>query len=134
MLVIMPLTFTVITAILKISTSGLLQQMNKQNFLNTLLCMNYIQSEVNLIAEEDFTTYFMCTLGSRPYVIDVLTIFHTHINFDDAEKEMIIHKVSNNIEMKRVPYQILIELKLRSRRPKDFYDVSKLDQLRNPKK
>lgn len=75
----------------------------------------------------------MCTLGSKPYVIEVLTIFHTHINFNEAEKEMVIHKVGDNIEMKMVPYQFLIELKLWSQRPKDFYDIARLDELRKLK-
>jgi len=106
---------------------------NKQSFLNTLRCMHYTESEISLIQEEDFTTYFKCTLGSMPYVIDVLTIMHSNINFDEAEKEIIIHKMHNDIELKMVPYHTLIDLKLKSQRPKDFYDVAQLDKLRNPK-
>jgi hypothetical protein len=106
---------------------------NKENFLNTLRCMHYTEEEIDLIKHEDFTTYFMCTLGSKPYIIDVLTVLHTHINFDEAEKSMVIHKVSNDIDMRIVPYQFLIDLKLRAQRPKDFYDVTRLDELRNPK-
>jgi len=106
---------------------------NKESFLNTLLCMHYEEGEIDLIRKEDFTGYFMCTLGSKPYVIDVLTIFYTHINFDEAEKDMVIHKVGNGIEIRMVPYQFLIELKLRSQRSKDFYDIAKLDDLRKLK-
>jgi hypothetical protein len=106
---------------------------NKESFLSTLRCMHYMEEEIDQIKAEDFTHYFMCTLGSQPYVIDVLTILHTQINFDDAEKKMIIHKVSDNIEIQMVPYQFLIDLKIRSQRPKDFYDIARLDEIRNPK-
>ncbi len=93
--------------------------------------MHYAEEEIDQIKKEDFTTYFMCTLGTRLYVIDVLTILHTHINFDEAEKAMIIHNVSENVEMRVIPYQFLIDLKLQSQRSKDFYDVARLDELRN---
>ena len=106
---------------------------NKQSFLNTLRCMNYDEDEINQIKNEDFTTYFMCTLGSRPYVIDVLTIVHADLSFDEAESALRIHNVGNGIEIKFVPYDFLKELKLRSRRPKDLWDVARLDELRNSK-
>lgn len=35
---------------------------NKTCFFNTLLCMGYFETEFNNIKDEDFTTYFMCTL------------------------------------------------------------------------
>ena len=106
---------------------------NKENFLNTLLCMRYVEDEINLIKNEDFTTYFVCRLGTRPHVIDVLTIVHSQINFDDAEQKIVIHKVENNIELRMVPYDFLIEIKLKSTRPKDYWDVAKLDELRKLK-
>jgi hypothetical protein len=34
--------------------------------------MNYGEEEIDQIKNADFATYFMCTLGVRPYVIDVL--------------------------------------------------------------
>jgi lantibiotic modifying enzyme len=106
---------------------------NKESFLNTLRCMGYVEEEIDIIKEEDFTTYFMCSLGSKPYIIDVITILHTYINFDEAEKTMVIHKVAGNIEMRMVPYQFLVDLKLRSQRPKDFWDVARLDELKKLK-
>ena len=87
---------------------------NKINFLNTLRCMHYDEDEISLIKNEDFTTYFVCTLGTRPYVIDVLTILHKHVNFDEAEKVAITHKISDDIDIKMVSYDFLIDLKVRS--------------------
>ena len=106
---------------------------NKKCFFNTMLCMGYTESEFDDIKDEDFTTYFVCTLGAMPNVIDVLTILHHKLNFDEAEKNMTIHKVNDTVELKLVSYDVLIETKLRSHRPKDLEDISKLEQLRNKK-
>ena len=106
---------------------------NKKCFFNTMLCIGYAKSEFDDIKDEDFTTYFVCTLGAMPNVIDVLTILHHKLNFDEAEKNMTIHKVNDTVELKLVSYDVLIETKLRSHRPKDLEDISKLEQLRNKK-
>ena len=106
---------------------------NKKCFFNTMLCMDYSESEFDDIKDEDFTTCFICTLGAMPNVIDVLTILHHKLNFNEAEKNMTIHKVNDAVELKLVSYDVLIETKLRSHRPKDLEDISKLEQLRNKK-
>lgn len=75
----------------------------------------------------------MITSGSRPHVIDVLTIIHKNISFDDAEKKMIDHDIGNGTLFKLVPYHFLKEIKLRSTRPKDLFDIARLEELRNKK-
>ena len=97
---------------------------NKIAFLNTVKCMSYSDEEISMIASEDFTTYFMCTLGAMPHVIDILTIVHKNILFNDAEKEMVIHKMDNGIQMNLVPYTFLKDMKIRSRRNKDLWDIA----------
>jgi len=104
---------------------------NKKCFFNTMLCMGYTESEFDDIKKEDFTTYFMCTLGARPNVIDILTILHHSLNFDEAEKNMSIHNLNDDIELRLVSYESLKEAKLRSLRPKDLWDISQLEKLRN---
>ncbi|MEJ0103421.1 MAG: hypothetical protein WDO19_13090 [Bacteroidota bacterium] len=106
---------------------------NKTAFLNTLLSMGYIENEISDIKEEDFTDYFICTLGVRPHVIDVLTIVHKNISFDEAEKEMIIHRTGENTELRVVPYNFLKDIKLRSSREKDLWDIARLEELRKRK-
>ena len=106
---------------------------NKECFFNTLLCMGYTENEFSDIEKEDFTTYFMCTLGIRPNVIDVLTIVHHTLNFDEAEKNALVHRINDDIELKLVSYEILKTTKLRSLRPKDIEDISQLEKLRNSK-
>ncbi len=104
---------------------------NKQCFLDTLLCMGYTENEFSDIENEDFTTYFMCTLGVRPNVIDILTMLHHTLNFDEAEKSLSLHMINDVIELKLVSYEVLKDAKLRSQRPKDFLDISQLEKLRN---
>ena len=106
---------------------------NKKCFFDTMLCMGYTESEFDDIKDEDFTTYFVCTLGAMPNVIDVLTVLHHALKFDEAEKIMTIHKLNDSVELKLVSYDVLIQTKLRSHRPKDLEDISKLEQLRNKK-
>jgi len=106
---------------------------NKTCFFNTLLCMGYSENELTDIKGEDFTTHFICTLGARPHVIDILTIVHKNILFDDAEKEMVIHTIGNDIQLNLVPYAFLKDMKLRSSREKDLWDIAKLEQLKENK-
>jgi hypothetical protein len=106
---------------------------NKIYFLNTLRCMGYSESETDAIKEEDFTTYLMCSLGSRPNLIDVLTIVDKNISFDEAEKNSIVHSIAPEIMLRLVPYNFLKEIKLRSTRQKDLYDIARLEEIRNKK-
>jgi hypothetical protein len=106
---------------------------NKIAFLNTLHCMGYTESETDYIKDEDFSTYFMCTLGIRPHVIDVLTIVHKNISFDEAEKSRLIYVTESGVNMNLVPYEFLKDMKLRSSRQKDLWDVARLEELRNNK-
>lgn len=106
---------------------------NKICFLSTLHCMGYSENETRNIKDEDFTTYFMCTLGVRPHVIDVLTVVHKNISFDEAEKNMMTHVTDSGVNMNLVPYDFLKDIKLRSSRPKDLWDISRLEELRNQK-
>lgn len=108
-------------------------EINKSIFLNTLKCMGYSDSEIEPIQTEDFTTYFMCSLGSPPNLIDILTIIHSQINFDEAERSMTKHQLSDNIVLNLVPYDFLKDIKLRSSRGKDLFDVARLEELRKLK-
>ena len=96
--------------------------------------MGYSENEMINLEKEDFTGYFILTLGIRPHVIDTLTIVHNKISFNDAEKGMIIHSIGEDVEIKMVPYEFLKDIKLRSKRPKDLWDIARLEELRNLKK
>ncbi len=107
---------------------------NKKIFMDTLLCMNYLQEEVNLLNEEDFTTGFMGVISGGDSPIDVITIVHRALSFDKAEKDQNIFEIAPGIIMKIVPYEFLKDMKLRSRREKDTWDIARLEELRNLKK
>ena len=103
---------------------------NKTAFLKTLHCMGYTESETDNIKNEDFTTYFKCTLGAMPNVIDVLTIVHKKISFAEAEKNNVMYVTESGLKMNMVPYDFLKDMKLRSTRPKDLWDIARLEELR----
>ena len=95
-----------------------------------MLSMGYTESEFEEIKNEDFTTYFMCSIGARPNIIDVLTILHHTLNFDEAQKYMVSHKVNNDLKLKMVSYKTFKDSKLLSRQPMDFEDIPRLEKLR----
>ncbi len=102
---------------------------NKDLFLKTLDCMGYSKSEIDYIRNEDFTTHFICSLGAPPFSIDVLTIVHKNISFDDAEKNGEIHTIEGGEIMRMVPYEFLKSIKLLAGREKDLWDVARLDEM-----
>ncbi len=106
---------------------------NKTAFLKTLKCMQYADDEIKQIENEDFTTYFVCSLGIRPDVIDVITIINKNISFDEAEKGVLKHSINDDLKINLIPYEFLKEVKLRSSRQKDLYDIARLEELRTKK-
>jgi hypothetical protein len=106
---------------------------NKEAFKETLLCMQYSQSEVDGLNEEDFTGYFVGVIGSASDRIDVLTIVHHALSYEEAEKEKQVFEIEPGLFVNIVPYSFLREMKLRSTRPKDLFDIARLEELRNGK-
>ena len=51
----------------------------------------------------------------------------------EAEKNMSVHVTDSGVNMKLVPYDFLKDIKLRSTRPKDLWDIARLEELRNIK-
>ena len=107
---------------------------NKKAFIDTLLCMNYSQEEVGTLHNEDFMSGFMGVISAGESPIDVITIVHHAISFDKAEKELNTFEIEPGVFMKIVPYEFLKDMKLRSRRHKDNWDIARLEELRNLKK
>jgi hypothetical protein len=106
---------------------------NRQSFINTLLCMNYSENEVAPLYEEDFTKPFKADIGAVNADIDILTFVHSAISFDEAEKNKIEFEIQEGVVMQMVSYDFLKDMKLRTAREKDLFDISKLEQLRNKK-
>ena len=70
-----------------------------------------------------------------PYdaAIDFLTFFNTEISFDEAYSGREIFEIEKDISANFVSYEVLINMKLNSRRDKDLWDVARLDELRKLK-
>ena len=106
---------------------------NRDAFIQTLLCMNYSEQEVALLYAEDFTRLFKATIGPYDASIDFLTFFNTEISFDEAYSGREIFEIEKDISANFVSYEVLINMKLNSRRDKDLWDVARLDELRKLK-
>ena len=76
----------------------------------------------------------MCT-AKQPevYDIDVITIFHHSVSYIEAENNKNIFEILPGLFMNLVPYEFLKDLKLRSHRDKDLWDISQLEKIRNSK-
>ncbi len=106
---------------------------NKIAFLNTAKCMRCSDLKISMIASEDFSTYFMCTLGSRPNVIDILIKVHDRLFFVEAGKNKITHRINEETILKIVPYHFLKQMKLLAHRHKNLWDIARLEEVRNSK-
>ena len=102
---------------------------NRDNFIKTLICMGYSKGEVSSLYDDDFTKHFVSSVGSNLALLEFLTYVHEKISFDEAEKDLIIHKIDEDIIVKLVPYNFLMDMKLFSRRDKDLIDIAQLDKL-----
>lgn len=106
---------------------------NKEAFKKTLLCMNYSESEVAGLEKEDFTGYFVGTIGSDADRIDVITIVHLALSYEEAEQEKQIFEIEPGLFLNIVSFHFLKDMKLRSSRPKDLFDIARLEEIRNTK-
>ncbi|MEP7268766.1 MAG: DUF6036 family nucleotidyltransferase [Saprospiraceae bacterium] len=107
---------------------------NKKSFLHTLKCLEYNKEDLQLIEAEDFTKHFKCTIGTPPDLIDVLTIVHKDISYDVAEKNRELIFIQKDIPIYFISFEDLKEIKIRSQRPKDWEDITKLELLRKNNK
>lgn len=106
---------------------------NRDAFINTLLCMNYSESEVKPLSSENFTEHYVGTIGAANSTLDFITIVHHNINFDDAEKDKISFSITEEISINYVPYNFLVDMKLFARRNKDLLDIAELNKIKKIK-
>jgi hypothetical protein len=67
-------------------------------------------------------------------MIDVLTFVHQSISFGDAEKQKVVYEIQPEVFLNIVPYDVLKDMKLRTHREKDMFDVARMEEIRNSKK
>jgi hypothetical protein len=102
---------------------------NRDLFYNALLDVGYNEEEISDYRQEDFTTFFKCSIGEMPYTIDCLTFVHPNIDFDEAEQHMIRHNLGDEVVLNVVDYHFLRKMKLLTHREQDWVDVANLDKL-----
>lgn len=103
---------------------------NKLAFIRTLLCLNFSQDEVTALYEKDFTQPFVTSISGNGPAIDLLTFVHFSLSFDEAESKKEIYQIAPGIFINVTPYDFLINMKLKSRRDKDLWDVNRLNELK----
>jgi hypothetical protein len=62
--------------------------------------------------------------------MDVITMVHHTISYEAAEKDKQVFEIVPNLFLNIVPYEILKEMKFRSARDKDLFDIARLEELR----
>jgi hypothetical protein len=80
---------------------------NKIVFINTLHCMKYAEDEVACLYDEDFTQPFIGHFGTAASNIDVITMVHDSLLYDEAEKNKSIFEIFPSLFMYFVPYDFL---------------------------
>lgn len=106
---------------------------NREKFIQALICMGYSEDEVAALHGEDFTRHFTASIGGPNDRMDFLTYVHQNINFEKAEQDMIVYKLTDEVDINLVPYNFLIDMKLLARRDKDILDITQLNRIRNLK-
>lgn len=104
---------------------------NRDLLINTLLCMQYTETEVASLRKEDFALPFVATIGNAGALVDILTYVHQDISFDKAEKQKKQFEIQPGLFLNIVPYEVLKEMKLRSHREKDMFDIARLEEIRH---
>jgi hypothetical protein len=106
---------------------------NRDAFYNVLLDLGYTDEEIVDYKNQDFTTFFKCSIGEMPNTIDCLTIVHPNVDFDEAEKHMIKHDIGGGLLLNVVNYDFLRRMKILTHRTQDWADVARLDELKKKK-
>lgn len=106
---------------------------NRDRFYKVLLDLGYTEEEIVDYRDQDFTTFFKCSIGEMPNTIDCLTYVHPNIDFNEAEKVMIRYDLGNNLFLNVVDYNFLRSMKILTHREKDWHDVARLDELKKKK-
>lgn len=107
---------------------------NRSAFINTLLCLKYADNEVSPLLSEDFTKPFMGTIGSSQNSIDILTVVHHSLSFDEAEKNKNSIEIITGYFIHFVPYDFLKDMKLFAGRDKDLWDIARLEEILSKRK
>ena len=104
---------------------------NKEKFLLVLKGMDFFETDIQEIANLDFTTTLVFAMGEEPEKAEFLTQISL-VNFEEANKR----KVIAEIEELKIPFlhlDDLIRSKINTGRLKDKADIEELQKIKNAK-
>ena len=106
---------------------------NKQKIYNSLLSIGYPKEALNQILELDFSKPICFQLGTTPIDVDIFN-YITGVNYDDAEKNMVPYKVTQDIMVTFISIRDLIVNKMLTGRTQDKLDVEMLQKIQLKRK
>ncbi len=103
----------------------------KENFLKVLDAIKDFGFDVSgVVKVQEYETKGFIRLPLHKFYIELIAIIDGKINFDDAYKRSIINTISNDLEIRVIGYDDLLETKAMTRRPKDLEDIKQLEAAR----
>jgi hypothetical protein len=102
---------------------------NRERFGEVLLKIGYTREELSELHELDFTrsTVFTAWVGKES--VDCMNYVHHALDFDLAYEKHAITHLKDETPLHLVPLEYLREMKVRSKRHQDLYDVVRLDEI-----
>lgn len=102
---------------------------NRNRFGEVLMKIGYSREELSELYELDFTrsTVFTAWVGKES--VDCLNYVHHALHFDLAYAKHPITYLKDETPLHLVPLDYLREMKVRSKRHQDLYDVVRLDEI-----
>lgn len=105
---------------------------NRDRFLQVMLDLGYDESDLTALRAADFTLPQIVRISEGP--IDVLTQVHFRLNYDDCRQRARLWTSESGSKAYFLHINDLREAKVLARRPKDLYDVIRIDELLEERK
>ncbi|GAB2588728.1 DUF6036 family nucleotidyltransferase [Spirosoma areae] len=105
---------------------------NRDRFMNVLLDAGYDEDDLTLLRAADFTQPQIIRISEGP--IDVLTQVHFRLNYDECRQRAKVWTSEGDHKAYFLHINDLRETKILARRPKDLYDVLRIDELLEEKR
>ena len=105
---------------------------NRDRFMSVLLDLGYDEDDLTKLREADFTQPQIIRISEGP--IDVLTRVHIRLNYDECRERAKLWTSEGGHKAYFLHINDLREAKILARRPKDLYDVLRIDELLDEKR
>lgn len=101
---------------------------NRDKFIQILIAEDFIDEDISVIKQADFTRPFIFHIGTAPYRIDFMN-FIANVEYADADALKVTGEV-DGMKLPVIHYDHLIRTKEISDRMKDRADVEELKKIR----